>query len=272
MLLSACQPLPQPFRPESKGPKANELLRPIGESSVFVAPVSGLDGDLAAAMAEDLAAALAEREIPASAHARSVLSSTLTVSIARAGDGGSWQWRMDRPGGGGRAGEAQPLRQAMARALAGENRERLQLARAMAAVIAPALQPDLPDAHNDPLNSRTMAVQECVGAPGDGNRSLRQAMREILILAEQPLVPDPAEADYLISCNVRVWADGPDSERVTIEWVLQAREGGKLGDVKQTNRIPKGQLASLWGQTAHIIAQGGWQGLSQILEARHRPG
>ncbi|WP_370151989.1 hypothetical protein [Ferrovibrio sp.] len=267
LAFAACQPLPQPFRPASKGPAANVLIQPIGEASVFIPPVTGLPADQGAMMAAELATVLGNREIPATAGARNLLSADLIVTIEPSAAGPVWRWRLDRDGRTDKSGPPLPLRRALPLAAAGNPADRRQLAEAMAATIVPALLPDLPAAMVDPASQR-LGVLDCDGAPGDGNRALRQAMRELLILSNRPPVADPASADYLVSCNIRVWADGPDSERVTIEWALLAADGTRLGEVKQANRIPKGQLAGAWGQTAHIIAQGGWQGLREILESR----
>jgi len=268
--LAACQPLPQPFKPATKGSAVSPLVLPIGEASVFVPPVEGLPTDQGRLMAEAIAAALDDHEIPATAGYRNPLSSELTIGLELRGGAASWRWQLSKAGKEAKTGAPQPLRRALELAAASADpADRKLLAEAMAAVIAPALLPDLPDAVGSSASSR-LAVLECDGAPGDGNRALRQAMRELLILSDRPPVADPAKADYLISCSVRVWSDGPDSERVAIEWALLAADGNRLGQVKQANRIPKGQLAGAWGQTAHIIAQGGWQGLSEILDTQLR--
>lgn len=266
--LAACQPLPQPFKPEAKGPSVSPLIKPTGETSVFVPPVAGLPADASSALAAALAEALAEREIPASANARNALSSLLNVSLEPEGVITRWHWSKRAPDGTTEDGGQQRLNLGAER-LAGTDAALMKrTASAMAEIIAAKLNEGLPqDVASGPTK---LSLLDCDGAPGDGNRSLRQALREILILAGLPPVPEPASADYLVACSVRVWQDSPDSERVTIEWALLAPDGRRLGEVKQANRIPRGQLSQAWGNTAHIIAQGGWQGLSQIIESRRR--
>jgi hypothetical protein len=270
--LAACQPLPQPFRPEVKGARVSPLALPIGESSVFVRPIEGLPEDQGRLMAEAIAAALDDQEVPATAAYRNPLSADLVIAFegSRGSNPATWRWHLDKAGTAARTGQAQPLRSALEKAAASADPgDRKQLAEAMAAVIGPALQPDVPESLFG-SDGKKLAVLECDGAPGDGNKSLRQAMREQLILANRAPVADPARADYLIACSVKVWSDSPDSERVTIEWALLGTDGGKLGQVKQANRIPKGQLDGVWGRTAHIIAQGGWSGITEILDRQRR--
>lgn len=267
--LIACQPLPQPFKPEAKGRAVSPLVLPTGETSLFVAPVSGLPAGTASAMAAALAEALAEREIPASASGRNALSSVLAVVMESRGATTTWHWSKRRPDGTAEDMREQRLNLAADRLAEGDPALLKRAATGMADAIAAKLNEGAVQMAAAAAPAK-LSLLECDGAPGDGNRSLRQALREILILAGQPPVGDPASADYLIACHIKVWPDSADSERVAIEWALLAPDGQQLGEVKQANRIPRGQLARAWGTTAHIIAQGGWQGLSQIIETRRR--
>lgn len=268
--LAACQPLPQPFQADSRTKANDALIRPIGESSLFIPPIVGLPQESGAALAETLAKALNEKDVPASATGRNRLTSLLTIRLEPRGSDAVWSWDERAPDGGQQAGETRSLGVAPARLAANDAAAMKQAAAIMAEAIAAKLNAAIIEAAQTDAKPVTLAVKECEGAPGDGNRALRQAMREILILGGRNPLPDIAGADYVIGCRVNVWQDTPDSERVTIEWVLLGANGSQLGDVKQANRIPRGQLAGSWGKTAHIIAQGGWQGLSEILESRQR--
>lgn len=267
---AACQPLPQPFQADSRARATDTLIRPIGETSLFIPPVSGLPQGADAALAETLARALNEKDVPASATGRNRLSSVLTVRLEPRGGDAVWSWDERAPDGSLQAGESRSLGIAAARLAANDAAAIKQAATTMAEAIAQKLNAAVIEAVQIDARPVMLAVKECEGAPGDGNRALRQAMREILILGGRNPLPDLAGADYVIGCRVNVWQDTPDSERVTIEWVLLGASGSQIGDVKQANRIPRGQLAGAWGNTAHIIAQGGWQGLSEILERRQR--
>ncbi|MEK9967647.1 MAG: hypothetical protein VW600_00835 [Ferrovibrio sp.] len=268
--LAACQPLPQPFKADSVTKANDRLIRPIGEASLFIPPIAGLPQGPDAALAEALAKALNEKDIAASATSRNRLTALLSVRLEPRGADAVWSWEERLPNGDLQTGETRALGLAPARLAAGDEGAVKQAAVTMATAIAEKLNAAIAEAVQ--INERPvmLAVKECEGAPGDGNRALRQAMREILILGGRNPLADTAGADYVIGCRVNVWQDSPDSERVTIEWVLLGADGAKLGDVKQANRIPRGQLAGAWGKTAHIIAQGGWTGLSDILESRQR--
>lgn len=269
-LVAACQPLPQPFQADSRAKLNDALMRPMGETSLFIPPVSGLPDGADAALAEALAKALNDKDVPASASGRNRLTSTLSVVVEPRGSGTAWRWEERAPDGSLQANDSQPLGVAAAKLASTDAGTIKQIALVMAEAIATKLNETAIAQAQTEVAPATLAVKECEGAPGDGNRALRQAMRELLILGGKNPLPDPNQADYVIGCAVKVWQDSPDSERVTIEWVLQGADGTRLGEVKQANRIPRGQLSRAWGNTAHIIAQGGWQGLSEILETRQR--
>jgi hypothetical protein len=269
-IAAACQPLPQPFQADSRAKATDALIRPIGEASLFIPPVAGLPPGPDAVLAEALAKALNDKEVAASASGRNRLTTLLTVVLEPRGGDTLWRWDQRLPDGTLQPGESRPLGVTAARLAAGDAAAMKQAATGMAEAIAQQLNAAVVEAVQIDTRPATLAVRECEGAPGDGNRSLRQAMRELLILAGKNPLPDPAGADFVIGCTVNVWQDSPDSERVTIEWVLLAADSSRLGEVKQANRIPRGQLSKAWGNTAHIIAQGGWQGLSEILETRQR--
>lgn len=269
-LVAACQPLPQPFQADSRAKLNDALMRPMGETSLFIPPIGGLPAGADAALAEALAKALNDKDVPASASGRNRLTSTLSVAVETHGSGTAWRWEERAPDGSLQVGDSQPLGVAAARIASTDAGTIKQIAAVMAEAIATKLNDTAIAQGQAEAAPASLAVNECEGAPGDGNRALRQAMRELLILGGKNPLPDASKADYVIGCAVKVWQDTPDSERVTIEWILLGADGTRLGDVKQANRIPRGQLSRAWGNTAHIIAQGGWQGLSEILETRQR--
>ncbi len=269
-IAGACQPLPQPFQADSRTKATDALIRPIGEASLFIPPIAGLPAGPDAALAEALAKALNDKDVPASASGRNRLTSVLSVAVETRGSGTIWRWEERAPDGSLQTGDSRSLGVAAAKLTSEDSGTLKQIAIVMAEAISAKLNENAIAEAQIELKPATLAVKECEGAPGDGNRALRQAMREILILGGKTPLPDTAGADYVIGCEVKVWQDSPDSERVTIEWVLLGADGSRLGNVKQANRIPRGQLARAWGNTAHIIAQGGWQGLSEIIETRQR--
>ncbi len=276
-LLAACQPLPQPFQPDSKIPGEFPLTMPVGEVSLYVPPVIGAEAPLDADLAERVAAALVEHEIPASTGTRSEASSELTTALIE-DEGGRllWVWQVARPrtapmNGAAMNGPDYPLgltAQALADA---DARTRDALAAAMATRVAAAL-----DGRSNNAAPQTAAVPATAlpklallpftGAPGDGNQALANALREWLTrMRAARFIANRAEADYLVVCEVKLEDAGPLRQTVTLNWALQRPDGAKMGQVAQANQVPRGALDGPWGGVARLAAQGGAEGLRDLL-------
>src|SRR5688572_30405834 len=78
---AACQPLPQPFADESAS-AANPLLEPTDGGGITVRAPEGLAQPDSRAMAEAIAAALRDAEIPASTEGSNKLSRFLNTRVA----------------------------------------------------------------------------------------------------------------------------------------------------------------------------------------------
>ncbi|MBP7064672.1 hypothetical protein [Ferrovibrio sp.] len=269
LLVAACQPLPQPFLPDEKGlPIA--LTMPTGEHSLYVLPVANAEGELAQSLAAGLAAALVERDWPASALARSSASSDLVTALAEDEQGRViWVWQLSRFGGPPLNGSDLPLGLDAETLAAAPEATRQALARAMAQRVAneieqvdasqraeAALDPSLPKLFLRPFQ----------GAPGDGNTALARAFGDQIIgLGLARPVRDAAQADYQVECVVALSDAGPRAQQVALAWSLYAPSGERLGSITQANRVPRGSLDGAWGGIAQAAAQGGAEGLRDML-------
>ncbi len=108
-------------------------------------------------------------------------------------------------------------------------------------------------------------VDEVTGAPGDGNRSLTAALREILRGAGYPLARSPSGAMYFVQASVDVSVIDHSTEHITIVWSMVGRDGSEIGRISQNNDIPRGMLHDTWGETARYAARGGFEGVRAIL-------
>lgn len=272
-LLAACQPLPQPFQPDSKVPGEFPLTMPVGEVSVFVAPVTGVETPLDSDLAERVADALVAREIPASTATRSGRSSELTSALIEDDKGRLvWVWQVARARQAPVNGTDYPLGLTLAALTEAEPRTRDAFATALATRVAALLDTrgNAPAAAAGPGNSDPalpkVALLPFTGAPGDGNQALAVALREWLLrMGAARVVLNRAEADYLVICEVKLDDAGPQRQTVSLNWALQRPDGSKLGDVAQANQVPRGSLDGPWGGIARLAAQGGAEGLRDLL-------
>lgn len=275
LVLAGCQPLPQPFQPEDKDDIVSDLLRPVGEVSLFVLPVANAPDQLAQDLAQRLATALLEQDVPASITARAAISSDLVTALVTDEAGQlAWAWQVARARQAPLNGPAYPLGQPLGRLETLTPRQFDGLARGLAQVVAQRLAaegaspqagaatpPELPRFHLLPFE----------GAPGDGNASLAEALRRLVAGSGiGRVVSDTSQADYLIDCSIRLTDAGPNTQQVALTWSLYSPDGTRLGNITQSNRVPRGSLDRAWGPISQAAAEGGMEGLRQILARLRR--
>lgn len=269
--LAGCGPVPRPFEDENKATSPSPLLVPKADAGMIVVPVRGAPPRTSVELAELVAQRLRALELPASTRAANPQSrilegeatatpgpdDTATIEIA---------WRIVEPNGlpgiAGRQTARMPATewQRGDRAALGRlaNEIASQIDREMHAATA-AAPPDLP-------RVRLPLVE---GAPGDGNQSLARAMR--LLLSRQPVAlvaPDEANAITLLGQVSVLPVSGAD--RVDIQWIIRGNDGQTLGTVRQSNTVPPGTLLGAWGQIAYAAAEGGVDGVMQVLETQRQ--
>lgn len=268
LLLAACQPFPQPFIPDEKSPLLQPLAAPIGDQSIFLPPVRGAPEPANRLLVERLAQLLQDREIVASASTRSAGSAILQTAVIDEGNGQlGFVWRLDRSRRPGLEGVPYPLGLNAEQLAAADPRQIGSIAERLAERIARSIEAaDQAMTQAGTAGRPRIALLPFEGAPGDGNQALRRALEQRISQdGAMILVADPAEADYLVACRVRLSDAGPRTQGVAVDWTLADREGTRLGNVSQTNQVPRGSLDGAWGAVALAVAQGGWDGLSQAL-------
>lgn len=255
LAVAACQPVPRPFQPSSKV-AANPLLAPTADSSVLVAPVIGAPAPQREQLPELVAAALRDRDVPASTRSASTRSYLLQAERR----GAVLVFRLTDPNGLSAGSFEQPVPAAFDRgdvALLGGLAERTAertvaylRTDAGATVAAPP---------------KKVAIQGVDGAPGDGNRALARALAAILARHSVALAAEPGDDTYIIVGAVRLGDSGPGQQTVEIDWSLLRPDGRSVGAIHQKNAVPRGRLDGAWGDIAFLAAEGAAEGLLQVL-------
>lgn len=261
---AACQPLPQPFQPDNKGITAatDPLLQPGPSFSLLVTPVRGL-GTNGQKMADDVAQALQDREIPASSHSASKASYVLVGEARDVGPGRSQiVWTVVDPRGVTFRQLNQPLG-APAASLAEARVSLTSIAVAAAILIEPALQEDA-SLQRGPPKVRVAGV---TGAPGDGDQSLPAALGAVLAHRKVAQIDPNATDAYVVTGRVKLTEGPRNGQTIEIQWTVAEAGAKEIGTVGQKNVVPKGSLDGKWGDIAFAAAEGAAEGLSRILEA-----
>jgi hypothetical protein len=265
VLLAACQPLPHPFAEDVALP-GSPVLTPRDGAGVVVAPVAG-----APALAEAIASALRDAEIPASA----------------AGDGNKGSYHLfaatsDQPQSGGRssvivawelhAAGGNRIGQGTADVEAPSDAWRQgdqALVRDVANKAAPAIaqlvqdEPPKAVALAEPL----LAVRKVTGAPGDGGRALPRAM-DFALRRVHVAVAEKADGreSFVLTGRVELSPPASGHQHVKVNWALLRADGSQIGEINQENAVPAGSLDGPWGDIAFAVANAAAPGVAQLIQ------
>jgi hypothetical protein len=271
LALAACGEVPRPFEDENKAISPSPLLTPKAEAGMVVVPVRGAPGKASVELAELVAERLRALELPASTRAANPQSRILEgeATVANGPDGIATVdivWRVVEPNGLPRITTRQSEQLPAAAWQQGDRAALAKLAAASAGRIDRELHGGTQTAATELPRVRVPLVE---GAPGDGNQALARAMR--LLLARQPVALVAAEEPNAMTLLGQVSVvPAPGADRVDIQWTLRGVDGRTLGTIRQSNTVPTGTLSGPWGQTAYAAAEGGVDGVMQILESQRR--
>ena len=278
LLPAACEQLPRPFQPDRKPAVA---LAPGPRSALIVGPIEGGPPDTAAALGELLAKHLRDREIAASTRAGNRRRYRLTGRLAaRPAPGGrlslAAHWRLLDPAGAvvgtvvqrdvvDAAGwaAARPSTLADIAAVAAAKIDRLLAGEQTTTAAATAAT----------LALQLVVVLPVDGAPGDGRDALAWALRQSLAGRGVALADQGTDGAYLVQGDVRLTDRGRHQQTVAITWTVIRPDGRTLGRVALVNAVPRGRLDRRWDEIAHLAAEGGADGLVELLRgARPKAG
>lgn len=255
-------------------PPAKSLVPPPGAEAgqqllsgvpVLVTPTlalsTGADGR-PALMAAAIAKALVEKDVLATVRNAASQSYVLTTEI----EGDAVAVALSRPDGIG-AGRWQVPLPGPAETIEGPAMERL--AAAIAATVTGQSGPASPPRPAAPAPTAALAsimVTGVSGAPGDGNQSLTSAMRQALAIGGLSVLDKPRPDTLTVTGKVAVTPLTPRIEKVTLAW--QVRRGDEvIATIDQENQVPVGSLNHSWGPIAGAAAQGGADGILQLVHA-----
>ena len=299
--VSACQPLPHPFADDR--PPAS-LLRVRDSAGISIAPIEGGPPAAASKLGAAVASALVKHDIPASDRTTNLTSyllyGRLEAQRPRSGQetvAAHWQLQ---DASGRLVGERTTRLEAPVKTWeTGADAVIARLAEASAAEIAPLLADEPPPgaeavaglaeapggkaeavapraeaaaAKTNEAGRTRIAIRPLSGAPGDGAKSLANAIATVLKRQDLTVIDNAnAKADVILDGQVTVATVKPDKQHVKIVWHVRRADGVEVGTVGQENDVPKGMLDGAWGDVAYSVAIAGADGLMQVI-ARAGPG
>jgi hypothetical protein len=273
LLVAACQPLPQPFA-DDRPPPGAPILTPKDGAGIVVQPIAGLSNAVSAGLAEAMADALQNNDVPASTQVRNRASYVLVGTAHEqvlAGDRATIElhWELHGPDGGSVGTHEQKLEASLAAWHAGNSMLLADLAKSAAPSVAELLEEE--GATDAGPGEPSVLVRTVSGAPGDGPRSLARAMAASLrqanvAVTEKEPAAETAAKLYVVSGTVTMAEIGEGKEKVTVSWLLFDPSGLQVGQVSQENAIAAGSLDRRWGDTAYAVANAAAGGIVALLE------
>jgi len=273
VLAAACQPLPHPFA-DDRPPES--LLRMRDSAGISIASIEGGPSIAARKLGAAVASALVQHDIPASDRTTNLTSYQLYgwLEAQRPHSGKAAvtaHWRL-QDATGRLVGERTARLEAPVRAWeSGDEKVITGLAEASAAEIAPLLADAGPGSAEATAaaggDGRTrIAIHPLSGAPGDGAKSLANAVAIVLKRQDVTVLDDVnAKADVILDGEVSVAPVKADKQHVKILWHVRRADGAEVGTVGQENDVPKGMLDGPWGDVAYSVAIAGADGLMQVI-------
>ncbi|MEM7191396.1 MAG: hypothetical protein AAF405_00765 [Pseudomonadota bacterium] len=116
-----------------------------------------------------------------------------------------------------------------------------------------------------PVTAGRWAYIDVIGAPGDGKEALERALGDQLNDRGFGVAGTPRAEGFEIQGLVRLFPAGRGEETIRIDWTVFGPDGLRLGNVTQTNLIPKGALNGRWGSMAEAAASAAAQDIMQYI-------
>ena len=265
----ACQPLPQPFANE-RASADNPLLEPTDGGGITVRAPEGLTQPDSRAMAEAIAAALRDAEIPASTEGSNKLSRFLTTRVAAQPTAAdrvriALDWSL-ADANGGRATKGAVNTEAEA---AQWNAHAPELTGRIAAQVAEAIARssggDGGGASKALAMDRPIHVRKIGGLSQRDETTLRRAIEFQLRQSKMKVADDPTDQALVVAGTFKLSPPMQGGQKVELRWAVLRPDGGELGTMTQANTVEAGTFDKPWGELAAIIAQGAAAGLTEIL-------
>jgi hypothetical protein len=276
LIAAGCQPLPQPFAADAP-PQDAPIMTLKDSAGIVVHPIGGAEAPVAGQLAEAMAEALRNADVPASTQASNRASYVLTGKAEerpRAGDRAiiALHWQLRGPDGSAAGTYDQSSESSLTRWHDGDPALIKELVSAAAPAVADMLQEEGAAGVD---SEQRVAVPLVVGAPGDGARSLARAMEVALRQANVPVAESAAATagrHFTVAGKVGVAKAAEGKQKVTVSWALLGPDGGQIGQVNQENAIAAGSLDGRWGDIAYAVAKSAAGGIVALLDHLKKPG
>jgi hypothetical protein len=265
---AACQPVRRPFQPESKVTTPEPLVDLGPWAGVLVAEIEGAPPETSGRLRALVAAGLRDLDLPASTE-RAEVKGYLLKAAATAQPVSDREtllglsWRLFDPRGE-EVGGFHQVRQVASQDWAAAAPALLALIAEQAAAKVDKLVRRL-GTERPRTALASVFVPPVDGAPGDGRLALAAAMRGALERRAVPIAEEISDDAYLVLGSVHISVADQGRQSIEVLWTMLGPGGEQIGIVSQRNAVAAGRLDGAWGALAEAVAEGGAEGVIDIL-------
>ncbi|MBO6783140.1 MAG: hypothetical protein JJ899_07705 [Alphaproteobacteria bacterium] len=259
-LVTACQPVPRPFEADRATP--NALLKLPDARGIIVQPVAHAPPVTADALAEQMVAALQDRNVPASRTGGNKSSMVLTGTLIDPGYDAMIAWTLLDPDGAEIGRYEQIIEGTPIEAWASADPELITgLARAAADPVAGWVQ----TATIREVRAPPIYVGPVAGTnPADAER-LRTALRQALRGLGTRTAPAASDETLIARADVRITELADTRKEVAIAWRIEDPFGTEIGKIDQASPVPGEMVDRKWGQLARQAGVAAAAGMTELV-------
>jgi hypothetical protein len=113
-------------------------------------------------------------------------------------------------------------------------------------------------------------IRQVRGAPGDGNKTLTEAMKKALRSKDMTVTEDPRQAGFVIEGRVEISPPVGGRQQAKIIWAVNTMTGEEVGKAVQENAVKAGSLNGPWGRIAEIVSNAAVTGIQELFGVESR--
>lgn len=113
-----------------------------------------------------------------------------------------------------------------------------------------------------------VVIVNIIGAPTDGNRVLRQQLKDKLTKLGEVMQESETGADFSVRAKVDDIAVDDKTRRIEIFWLLRNAKNQEVGEIVQLNEIPVGSLDRGWGDLAEKVTDEAAGAIHDVIQTQ----
>ena len=270
VVATACQPLPQPFQPGASQKTSNPLLKLPDRSGIVVRPVTGMPGDSGATLAQEMADALINRNLPAFTENGNRSSLILTGHAIPRSRGAARSeirliWKISDPDGLQAGAHVLDIAARKSAWDKGSPTLLRDMAVKSAGKIAALIQGPAEIDRTANRTKRTLHVWKIDGAPETAGALLRAELESSLRRRALRVSSKMRDDSIIIVGTVSLKPGTKGRRALSLEWSVMSPDGKELGKLHQKNSVTSDNLENDWPTIARNIATGAAEGIGNVL-------